>query len=577
MKALLVPAWDDPNVPLGPYVDADPETEVIRPRNLQLIPCKYASLIIHRRRVKAKTAYQEIVGAIRADGALSTCADVVTWLRAACTTRGGGGAQNAVPSVLHAFNPVHLPPEVYQYVTQKVQGDLPAVATAPGTGGPESAATIVGALRALTRGDGAGNGTRGGKEPKTIAEVYEETHRTLLRFCRVTEVDDVTPVWKLLANCHKSEQQYTLLTQELQRVCMSRGLSTQLNVPVVTTTVKQMIVGFQFPGHSADNLGTGCQPFLVAYAGKAHHHQVTAASSVADQLAQGDQNATLSDIHTIWEGEKLKFPLNVSEVCVTLYRYAVLCQVLFQGGGEKHSFVESMWDVATKFKNNEPFITDKYNELVSSRNITSVYYARIVRAVQVCAHEYFHQVAIHDTDDISSLTTPNFDGMLLELTRGTFSNSTNWIGIPAEYLGTGAMARPVTSIAPNAPASAGSTAPSTRSGQSNVSSLTGATPPVQNACVTNPAPDPEFSAITLRAGSSRPILREHPPPRNDSNREMCVAWWTRSACYQNCGHSATYRLFANAGKRTRLLGYIREHLAAPPADAGTCWHGSGQT
>lgn len=49
-----------------------------------------------------------------------------------------------------------------------------------------------------------------------------------------------------------------------------------------------------------------------------------------------DQNASLADIRTIRDGEKLKFPLNASEVCVTLIRYAVLCQTLFQGTGNKH-------------------------------------------------------------------------------------------------------------------------------------------------------------------------------------------------------------------------------------------------
>lgn len=563
MEALL-PTWEDPNVPLGPYNEGDPETEVARPRNTQLIPGKYASIIIHRRRIKPKQAYMEIVGAIRADEALLSCADVVTWLRAACTARGGGGVQNALPSVLHtALMPVLLPPEVYRYVTQKVQGDLPGLSAPGALVGPESAATLVGALRALTRRDGGEDGTaRSARESKSIAETYKETHRVLLRFCNVAGVDDVAPVWKRLANCHKSEQ-HTLLTQELQKVCMSRGLSTQLYVPVVTTTVKQMIVGFQFPGHNADDLGTGCQPFLVAYAGKAHHLRVTAASAVADQLAQGDQNASLADIRTIREGEKIKFPLNASEVCVTLFRYAVLCQTLFQGTGAKHPFTETLWDVATKFKNLEPFITDKYNELASSRNVTSLYYARIVRAVQVCSHEYLYQVATHDSDDVGGIEVPKFDAMLSELTRGTFPNSTNWIDIPAEYLDPGSTTRAPTT--PTGPANTAPTASITRSEQSNVSSLSGSTP-AANTRIINSAPDPEFAAIVLRPGGTRPIMRDHPPPANDAGREMCVAWWTRGACYQNCGRVATHRPFASPAERTRLLAYVRERLAAPASN-----------
>ena len=152
----LIPTWGDPRVPLGPFTDEHPETTVIRPRNTQLIPGKYAAIIIHRRRVKAKQAYQEIVGAIRADEALESCEDVVAWLRAACTARGGGGALQNTPGVLHPLNPVHLPTEVYQYVTAKVQGDLPGLtATTAGDGiASASAATLVGALRALTRREG---------------------------------------------------------------------------------------------------------------------------------------------------------------------------------------------------------------------------------------------------------------------------------------------------------------------------------------------------------------------------------------------------------------------------------------
>lgn len=559
----LIPTWADSRVPLGPFTEEDPETEVIRPRNTQLIPGKYASLIIHRRRVKAKQAYQEVVGAIRADEALERCGDVVTWLRAACTARGGGGALQDVPGVLLQLNPVHLPPEVYQYVTSKVQGDLPGiVATAGGGVSSASAATLVGALRALTRREGE-DGMLLPRESKSITDVYKETHRVLLRFCNVSSADDVAPVWQRLANCHKSEQ-HTLLTQELQKVCVARGLSTQLYVPVVTTALKQMVVGFQFAGYSVDDLSTGCQPFMVAYAGKAHHHQVTSASAVAAQLAQGDQSASLADIRTIREGEKLKFPLNATEVCITLYRYAVLCQMLFQGAGERHPFVESLWKVASGLKDVEPFVTDKYNELASVHRITSIYYARIVRAVQVLSQEYLMRVATNGEDNIEGVAVPSFDNMLLDLTRGTFQNSTNWIDLPMEYMEPGTTSR----AHPYSVATTASTGPSTRSVQSAaVSTLTGDTAPA-NVRITNPAPDSEFASITLRPGGTRPIMRDHPPPASDDGRELCVAWWTRGACYSNCGRRETHRPFASQGERTRLLAYVQERLAAPPAARG---------
>lgn len=143
MTALL-PTWDDTLPALGPYTELNPETEVVRPRYIQLVPGRYAALLIHRRRVQPKHAYHELVSAIQAQHEAEACHDVIVWLRAACTARGGGGAQQAVPGVLHTVAPLHvLPPEVYQYVTSKVRADLPALgAPVPGLEGPAAAALL---------------------------------------------------------------------------------------------------------------------------------------------------------------------------------------------------------------------------------------------------------------------------------------------------------------------------------------------------------------------------------------------------------------------------------------------------
>lgn len=337
MEALL-PTWGDPQVALGPFTEEDPETEVVRPRHMQLLPGRYATILVHRRRVKAKQAYIELAGAIRADDAVANCHDVLVWLRTACTARGGGGALNTLPGVHHPFAPIYLPPEVHQYVVEKVHRDLPGLqAAAHGEGVGGATATLLGALRALTERREMAAAATGDEEPratreqKTIMDTYKETYTTLLRFGNVSRPEDVAPVWTRLANCGKSEQ-HTVLSQELQKVCMARGLSVELYNPVITTTLKQMVVGFQFGGHGADDLTSGCQPFLVAYAGSANHYQAVAAASVSNQLSQGEQNASLSDYREIRDKEKVKFPRDVSEVCITLLRYAVLCQGLFQPG-----------------------------------------------------------------------------------------------------------------------------------------------------------------------------------------------------------------------------------------------------
>ena len=56
MNDLLLTSEDPSTVSLKPYVKQDPETEVVRPRYLQLVPGRLALILIHRRRVRAKHA-----------------------------------------------------------------------------------------------------------------------------------------------------------------------------------------------------------------------------------------------------------------------------------------------------------------------------------------------------------------------------------------------------------------------------------------------------------------------------------------------------------------------------------------
>ena len=99
---------------------------------------------------------------------------------------------------------------------------------------------------------------------------------------------------------------------------MARGLSTELYTLIVTATLKQMVVGLQFVGHGVDDLTSACQPFLVAYAGNTNNLLALDAASISNQLAQGEQNATLSDYRTLREKEKVKFPQDTTEVCITM-------------------------------------------------------------------------------------------------------------------------------------------------------------------------------------------------------------------------------------------------------------------
>lgn len=571
---VLMAGWADPGfVLLGPYNEQDPDTELVRPRHVQLLPNRYAALVVHRHRLTPKDAYLELAGAIAADDATEACSDVLAWLRAACTARGGGGAQNLSSGVYHPFNPVHLPEAVYNYVAFKIHQDLPAQAA--GAGGRDGAgdaaqavtAQIAAALQTLTATRGGGGATES-REPKTVVEAYKETYTVLLRFCNVTTAEEVAPVWRRLANAHKSELA-TILTQEFNRVCMARGLSTDPYSPAVTTQLKQMITGLQFVGMGADDLSTGCQPFLVSYSGGDHHRQVLAAASLGHQLSQGEQNPSLADYRSLRETEKLRHPRDTYEVSITLQRFAVLAQCLFQGTGASHPLVTSLWTLAASFQNQVTHIAERTRSVIQqSPGVAASFHARILRHVQLRVHDYLQAVSVSVGDTCEGVEVPSFQDVLLDLKYGTFHHSSRWAPIPEAYMESPPASHGSTASVPGrSRTSEGSSTPTSRSG---VSSITAATPTPATSVtrVDNPTDDADFTGPTLRSGIGS-ILRATPPPLNDAGHEFCVSWWCKKGCYPTCGRRATHVPFASPSERSRLLEFVRSHVIAPAAPSTT--------
>jgi hypothetical protein len=558
----LLATWPGDLPALGPYLEeGEVATELVRPRNVQLVPSRYAALLVHRENVTPRQAYVEIAGAIRGDDNDVPCADVLTWLRAACTCRGGAGPQAMMPIVLQGLPPVHLPAAVHDYVSSKIASDFPTAFRGGPAGVDPNIAEVVRALsaRGMTGGEG--------REAKTVKDVYRETYPVLLRYSRVDRVEDVGPLWDRIANAHKSEHQ-TILQQEFAKVCQLKGLAPELYCPVVTTSLKQMVVGFGFAGVGPDDLASGCNPFQVTYAGARDYYASQAAAGVAQQLDQGVHNANLADIQAIKDKEKVRFPSDLHQVAITLQRYAVLVQALFQGKpAAVHPFVQSLWNLAVGFQNRLPFIIDRYHSLGAAGNAHQSYPARILQTVKVQGYEYLQRISasIGGFDAVDA--SPDFTTLLQDLQRGTFHTSNGWVPLPAEYMVASGPAAILPTTGPATVSTAGSsggtpsvvsalTAPSAASGTRNAT-------PAQTRHV-NATADADFTGMTLRSGLG-PLLRANRPPRNDAGHEFCVGWWCKGGCYTQCGRRASHVPFANAGERTRLLEFVREHLLQPPA------------
>jgi hypothetical protein len=561
----IIAEWVVDNQNLGPYPEADATTVIVRPRHIQLLPTRYAALLVHRDGLSPKAAYTELAGAIHADGNEVACADVLTWLQTAFTARGGGGPQPDDSILLHAFPAVHLPLLVYTYVSAKVAADLPALRPRDAVGDAGLQAQL--ALLAAGRGPVApSDGDRGERGPKTVREAYKETFPLLLRFNRVDQVEEVAPIWARLANSHKSEHQ-TIMQQEFAKVCTARGLAPELHCPVVTTKLKQMVLSFNFAGTGPDDLASGMSPFLVTYAGAKDYYQAQEVASVTHQLDQGTQNASLADIQAIKVSEKVRFPSDLHQTSITLQRFAVLAQALLQSSsGELHPFVRNLWTFANGFLNRLPFIMDRFHGLMGNP-AQQHYPARILRTVQVLTYEYMQSItaAVAGFEVVDA--APDFSSLLTDLQRGTYQTSSAWIALPSEYLEALPLPLQLLQVV-RGPATRG-TEPSTAASvaaASVVSGLTTVAPASTRAAtqsrVVNAAPDAAFQALNLRPRLGD-LLRVHRPPHNDAGSEFCVSWWCKGACYSGCSRQRSHVPFASSAERDRLLQHVTTHLVNP--------------
>ena len=565
-----------PGTYIGPFTADAPGTEVVRPRITQVIPVKYASALVHRDGIEPAVAYQEIFGMLEADGLLETCADVLTWLRVACTARGGDGELANVPAVAHHFPLLLLPEAASEYLATKVTNDLPGRQN-PGIRGRGQGTPaddpMLAAVRQIAE---SGAGDRGARAPRKVEEVYRETYTVLQRFCHVDNVEGFAPIWGRLARGAKSELQ-SIVQQELSRVCTGRGLLTDYYCPAVTSNVKQLTTaGLNFGGHGQDGITAGCQPFLVVYSGTEGHYRSLDTATLANQLDQGTANASLADIREIRDKERLNMPQDLNHVSYTLRRYAVLVHTLFQGPGATNAFVECIWRLANTFNDRLPAYLSEHQKLRGTAWY-DVYPAHIVQHVQVNVYEYLQGVQSSMGRDLPPL--PSFQELHRCLQRGSFPSSSEWLPLPPTITVEPAS-HAVTSVgmatvaARSARAAAASNA-SVLSGltATTTSDATQSTGPGQSATnagtyALKPARDTEFEAIRLRPGM-RQLLQENPPPRNDRNVEFCVSWWGRGGCYTNCRRAVAHRPFANAAERDRLLSHIRTHLTAAAAPAAS--------
>jgi hypothetical protein len=181
-------------------------------------------------------------------------------------------------------------------------------------------------------------------------------------------------------------------------------------------------------------------------------------------------------------------------VCITLGRYAVLCQApLLQGTGPSNPAVEVLWNLLVALQAS-PFINDRYLQAAAIiPMVAHVNFPCIVRTVQVSMHEYFHGFGANIAAGLTGVDLPDFRTLVVELKRGTFQFSSHWVPIPEEYLAQPRIHVSTSSVPSAASISGSSSQASTRTG---VPSLTADTSRTPSSAPTTPRRTPSSAVLS---------------------------------------------------------------------------------
>lgn len=325
-----------------------------------------------------------------------------------------------------------------------------------------------------------------------------------------------------------------------------------------------MITSFAFSGTGPNEHSGGCSPFLVTYTGARALQEAHDTAATTQQLEQGSQNASLADIKAIKEKERIKFPRDLHHVSITLQRYAVLVQCLFQGLGAPHPFVGTVWALAEEFRTKLPFLLELHSNIGREHPEAHLQLpSRVLRYVQIVAIEYLQRIAsavagFADVDDV-----PRFRTLVQDLQWGTFHVSRNWISLPPAYASLAFPPPALSSSNRRAPNGSVGNTTSTTSGSTSVnsglSSLTSDPLVERQTRVLNPTQDAEFLSLELKPRLGD-LLRLHRPPATADGGEHCVSWWAKGACFSQCSRRGTHKAFASPAERLRLLAHIKDHL-----------------
>jgi hypothetical protein len=210
----------DPTVELlGPFGNEDAGTDVIRVRQVMLVPFRYVRILLQRP-LTPREAWVQLAGAIYNDGVQDACAPLLDWLRVAITWQGENQASRLQQE--HPRVPLMLP-ALIQRRWQLIINDLPVLSAGATFAAGQMIATSLNALVADNREfRNADEIRREQNSARTPEKCFGRTGvLKLLRLCQVPAAENLPDMWIQMANEPRRQDGIVTIQQAFDSMAQS--------------------------------------------------------------------------------------------------------------------------------------------------------------------------------------------------------------------------------------------------------------------------------------------------------------------------------------------------------------------
>ena len=534
---------------LGPFTNADADTELIRVRRTCYIPPKYVPLFLAEP-LSPRQAWEQVRGQVIVDGKEADCLPLMDFLRAALVT-----SQQGAPPVLEIALPTapladgillnHRRQHILERDFPLLNAALPAIQQ-------HQIATQLGLLVQENRtAREALQVQKNVDKNKPLATLLgEEGVVSLLRIVNVATENQLPVIWSKFSNTKKA-QKLQVLQHAVDEV-IQRSAEAEVQF-IVSAPILQLVLDMSFAMATNDSIGTGLQPFMFP---EQMPEEALHSRNAFEALYSGGSAPTAADLNALMKA-KIAAPRYLLHTRHMIRRVEILVKVLF---GQQHPLGIALGSFCNRFLSFEAELHKL--EMSQPKYLLPTIICRRVSLELSLWFQTRKRIA-------GPIPVPDFCKLYNEIvldgpweSKVPFSILTQ-LGLPTN------MVPPPTPVPQFQPSAPGALPAPVRTPTSQIQPIGGQNGQIQRTRLNNTGFNVMFQQFrdlrSVRCNTIRQKIRDNilpalPVSKIDGN-PMCLAWHVRGECNSACNRREDHVLY-NSTEYAPLATWCGSHFRA---------------